>query len=49
MWGCVGVKIAIYIYNSYEMRVYVVSVVRDVKWGRVSVLGSLVCCGVLCV
>ena len=35
--------------NSYELRVDVVSSDVDVKWGRVSVLGSLICCGVVCV
>ena len=33
--------------NSYELRVYVVSVVVDVNGGRVSVLGLLVCWGVV--
>ena len=35
--------------KSYELRIYVVSVVEDVKGGRVSALGSLVYCGVVCV
>ena len=33
--------------NSDELRVYVVSMFVVVKWGRVSMLGSLICCGVM--
>ena len=33
--------------NSDDLRVYMVSMFVDVRWGRVSVLGSLICCGVM--